>query len=121
MNLTKQDVFAMCLENGGVARVNLQWSPGLIIPFELDPRADTVLEYGHYMPNPIPDLEWTHEGIHATLSFNAIPHKTFVPWDSVLAIEPKGRNVVVVWKYDDSAPALEPPETPTKPSLSIVR
>jgi hypothetical protein len=82
------------------------------------------------MPIPIPDLKWDTRGISATLSFDQSPFATFVPWEAVVAIGPKGQGVVVSWEFYVPAlvqEAVDPrpaaPETTkrARPTLSIVR
>jgi len=55
----------------------------------------TALEYGYDMPNPIPDLEITEEGVSATLSFKQTPIKTFVPWGAVVKMHQAGGFVAL--------------------------
>jgi hypothetical protein len=45
-----------------------------------------VLQYGHDLPIPIPDLEVDEHGVRATLSFSKNPQRTFVPWTSVYVV-----------------------------------
>jgi hypothetical protein len=58
--------------------------PDLVVPVNIRPVGKVeILAYGLDMVKPIPDLEITDEGIHATLSFSCEPYKTFVPWAAV--------------------------------------
>lgn len=119
MKIHKLPTFAACLEEGGVACVfivpskTLKIAPGLLYP--------AMLEYGFSMPNPIPDLRWTEEGIYATLSFNVTPFETFVPWASVVGIGPKGGDFMVNWQGPKNESSLEEPPPAPKAKLRIVR
>lgn len=97
MKLIKLPIFAACLSDGGVAQVHIQPHKQLVWPTEFT--GFIMLEYGMNMPIPMPDLKWTEKGIHATLSVNQEPHLTFVPWEAVVAISPKGQGVIVTWEW----------------------
>ena len=60
---------------------------GVVLP-ESVRRADevTCLQYGHGLPIPIVDLNIDEDGIGATLTFNRLPSRTFVPWAAVFLI-----------------------------------
>lgn len=55
----------------------------VVIPKHLLGVGDIELQYGLNLANPIPDLDVGYDGISATLSFNRIPFKTFIPWAAV--------------------------------------
>ena len=127
MKLLKLPLFADFLQEGSVF-VYVVPSPGLMLPKGL--AYPVPLEYGHDMPNPIPDLSWSERGIHATLSFGASPRETFVPWRSVVGMRPKGQDAIVQWAWPSEADQLSvdatisqptPPPVAVKPKLSIVR
>jgi Stringent starvation protein B len=78
--------------------------PGVKLPASFLGHSDFVLEYGHDMPRPIPDLSVTDEGIGATLSFDGQPHATHVPWTAVFSIGPrKGKSK---WYREDTPPEV---------------
>lgn len=60
--------------------------PDVQLPDYLKEREVIVLEFGHEMAKPIPDLVVSSFAVEATLSFNNEPYTCIVPWDSVLAI-----------------------------------
>lgn len=65
--------------------------PGVLLPASLRSQGPTVLlQYGRHLQPPIPDLELRSDGLHATLSFQRQPTRTFVPWEAVLEATPKG-------------------------------
>lgn len=127
MKLLKLPLFADFLREGSVF-VFVIPSPGLVVPKNLT--FPVPLEYGHDMANPIPDLTWSERGIRATLSFGAIPFETFVPWESVIAMKPKGQKALVAWTsltvayqpiVDATVLQETPPPIPQGPRLSIVK
>jgi hypothetical protein len=58
----------------------------VIVPAHLRGEAHLVLQYGHDLLIPIPDLEVDDYGVRATLSFQRTPHLTVVPWSAVYVI-----------------------------------
>ena len=58
----------------------------MIVPPHLRAEPHLVLQYGHDLPIPIPDLEVDEHGVRATLSFSKNPQRTFVPWTSVYVV-----------------------------------
>ena len=58
----------------------------MIVPPHLRTEPHLVLQYGHDLPIPIPDLEVDEHGVRATLSFSKNPQRTFVPWTSVYVV-----------------------------------
>jgi hypothetical protein len=119
MKFDKLTTFAAILEEGGVAKVFVVPSRSLRLPPDL--LYPALLEYGLAMPNPIPDLRWTKEGIHATLSFGTIPHETFVPWDSVVGLGPRGGDFMITWMIPDETARPTTPKQAAAPKLSVVR
>ena len=60
-----------------------------------------VLQYGHDLPIPIPDLEIDEYGVRATLSFSRAAHRTVVPWSAVYVVAcDDGRGVL----YSEDVP-----------------
>ena len=67
----------------------------MIVPAHLRAEAHLVLQYGHDLPIPIPDLEIDDYGVRATLSFSKTPHLTVVPWTAVYVVAcDDGRGVL---------------------------
>jgi hypothetical protein len=62
--------------------------PDVLVPAAFKATAQLTLEYGESLPVPIPDLEVGREGIAATLSFQRVPARTYVPWSAVVAVRP---------------------------------
>lgn len=125
MRLLKLPLFAELLKDGSVF-VYVIPTRDLVAPENLE--YPVPFEYGHNLPNPIPDLSWSERGIHATLSFGTMPFKTFVPWESVIGMKPQGQGVLISWSTDDHQANVDmtvhqttpPPITP-KPRLTIVK
>jgi hypothetical protein len=62
------------------------------------------LQFGEGMPTPIRGLTCDEAGIGGTLSFDAEPFRTWVPWEAVYAITSKIRGLHWSWTDDlDSA------------------
>lgn len=59
---------------------------GVVVPPHLENEAHLVLQYGHDLPIPIPDLTVDDYGVSATLSFARIPHHTVIPWSAVYVV-----------------------------------
>jgi len=69
--------------------------PGVIVPAHLKSEPHLVLQYGHDLPIPIPDLEVDEHGVRATLSFAKHPQRTVVPWSAVYVVTcDDGRGVL---------------------------
>jgi stringent starvation protein B len=69
--------------------------PGVVVPPNLKREAHLVLQYGHDLPIPIPDLEVDDYGVRATLSFSRTAHLTVVPWSAVYVVAcDDGRGVL---------------------------
>src|SRR5579863_4267195 len=74
---------------------------GVIVPEAFRGEAHLVLEYGHDLPIPIPDLEVDEYGVRATLSFSRMPQLTMIPWSAVYAVvATDGRGVL----YEEDVP-----------------
>lgn len=56
------------------------------IPSHIRNKDMVILQLGYNLQVPIPDLEFTDDGISATLSFSGKPHWCFMPWEAVFAI-----------------------------------
>lgn len=127
MILPKGKIFALCLEDGGTAVIHVRQIPGLRIPG--DTSSPTRLEYTLQGPDRTP-VHWTDKGIYADLSFHHIVTPTFVPWDAVVAISPKGQDVIVSWDWYvpsfvqeivEHRPSAPPKEGAPRPPITIVR
>lgn len=59
---------------------------GVVVPPHLKNEAHLVLQYGHDLPIPIPDLAIDEYGVSATLSFARQPHHTVIPWAAVYVV-----------------------------------
>src|SRR5262252_7456888 len=83
---SKREVMQALLDRAE-ARVHLDARrTGVCLPDALLDDGHVRLNYGYRFSPPIPDLVLDDEGIHATLSFNRVPCKTFVPWCAVYLI-----------------------------------
>lgn len=60
--------------------------PGVVLPPHLMEFEQVVLNLGHQMAVPIPDLNLDEDGITATLSFDRSPFTVKLPWESVFGI-----------------------------------
>jgi stringent starvation protein B len=75
--------------------------PGVIVPEGFRGDAHLVLQYGHDLPIPIPDLDVDDYGVRATLSFSRMPQLTMIPWSAVYAVvSTDGRGVL----YEEDVP-----------------
>ena len=75
--------------------------PGVIVPEGFRGEAHLVLQYGHDLPIPIPDLDVDEYGVRATLSFSRNPQLTMIPWSAVYAVvSTDGRGVL----YEEDVP-----------------
>ena len=75
--------------------------PGVVVPQQLRGEPHLVLQYGHDLPIPIPDLEVDEYGVRATLSFSRAAHRTVVPWSAVYVVAcDDGRGVL----YSEDVP-----------------
>jgi stringent starvation protein B len=75
--------------------------PGVIVPEGFRGEAHLVLQYGHDLPIPIPDLDVDEYGVRATLSFSRYPQLTMIPWSAVYAVvSTDGRGVL----YEEDVP-----------------
>jgi stringent starvation protein B len=92
---TKQDAFLALLREGWTSLHLDARRPGVVVPSHLRREAHLVLQYGHDLPIPIPDLEVDEYGVRATLSFSQTPQRTVVPWTAVYVVAcDDGRGVL---------------------------
>lgn len=72
------------------------------MPAHLKGEPHLVLQYGHDLPIPIPDLQVDEHGVSATLSFARTPSPTVVPWSAVYVVTAlDGRGVL----YQEDIPS----------------
>jgi hypothetical protein len=98
---TKRQAFLALLREGWTSLHLDARKRGVIVPASLRGEAHLVLQYGHDLPIPIPDLEVDDYGVRATLSFSRTAHLTVVPWDAVYVVTcDDGRGVL----YSEDVP-----------------
>ena len=74
----------------------------VLVPESFRNEAHLILQYGHDLPIPIPDLEIDEDGVRATLSFSRTAHRTSIPWTAVYAVTGvDGRGVL----FDEDVPS----------------
>ena len=92
---SKHEVFLALLRESWTSLHLDARRPGVIVPAHLKSEPHLVLQYGHDLPIPIPDLEIDEHGVHATLSFAKHPQRTMVPWSAVYVVTcDDGRGVL---------------------------
>ena len=92
---TKHEVFQALLREGWTSLHLDARRPGVIVPPHLRAEPHLVLQYGHDLPIPIPDLEVDEHGVRATLSFSKNPQRTVIPWSAVYVVTcDDGRGVL---------------------------
>jgi stringent starvation protein B len=92
---SKQDAFLALLREGWTSLHLDARRSGVVVPQHLRNEAHLVLQYGHDLPIPIPDLEVDEYGVRATLSFSKTPQRTVVPWSAVYVVAcDDGRGVL---------------------------
>src|SRR5262252_10099990 len=98
---SKQQAFLALLREGWTSLHLDARRPGVIVPQPLRGEPHLVLQYGHDLPIPIPDLEVDDYGVRATLSFSRAAHRTVVPWSAVYVVAcDDGRGVL----YSEDVP-----------------
>jgi stringent starvation protein B len=98
---SKQQAFLALLREGWTSLHLDARRPGVIVPQQLRGEPHLVLQYGHDLPIPIPDLEVDDYGVRATLSFSRAAHRTVVPWSAVYVVAcDDGRGVL----YSEDVP-----------------
>jgi hypothetical protein len=98
---SKQQAFLALLREGWTSLHLDARRPGVIVPQQLRGEPHLVLQYGHDLPIPIPDLEVDEYGVRATLSFSRAAHRTVVPWSAVYVVAcDDGRGVL----YSEDVP-----------------
>lgn len=98
---SKQDAFLALLAEGWTSLHLDARREGVVVPEHLKNEAHLVLQYGHDLPIPIPDLQIDEHGVSATLSFARSPWSTVVPWSAVYVVTSHdGRGVL----YQEDVP-----------------
>src|SRR5438477_1203440 len=98
---SKQQAFLALLREGWTSLHLDARRPGVVVPPGLRGEPHLVLQYGHDLPIPIPDLEVDDYGVRATLSFSRAAHRTVVPWSAVYVVVcDDGRGVL----YSEDVP-----------------
>jgi len=125
-NTLRRAVFEAVLATGDMVKVLLvKTHPDQLLPADL--KYPLTLHYGLVMPVSIPDLDSGPDGIRATLSFDRTPVRTFVPWETVEAIQVDG-VLVCVFSADAAVvvpaavfkPESSPPSSAPAPKLGLV-
>jgi hypothetical protein len=92
---SKHEVFQALLREGWTSLHLDARRAGVIVPPHLRAEPHLVLQYGHDLPIPIPDLEVDEDGVRATLSFSKNPQRTVIPWSAVYVVTcDDGRGVL---------------------------
>jgi stringent starvation protein B len=98
---SKQQAFLALLREGWTSLHLDARRPGVVVPDALKREPHLVLQYGHDLPIPIPDLEIDDYGVRATLSFSRTAHRTVVPWSAVYVVAcDDGRGIL----YSEDVP-----------------
>lgn len=85
--------------------------PGVEVPEHLRAQPTLVLQVGHAMHVPIPDLRLDELGLYGTLSFSQVPYACTVPWSAVYAlVGPDNKGAVWQSEIPPDAPAAEAKE-----------
>ncbi|MES1164877.1 MAG: ClpXP protease specificity-enhancing factor SspB [Verrucomicrobiota bacterium] len=92
---SKQQAFLALLKEGWTSLHLDARRSGVLVPESFRHEAHLILQYGHDLPIPIPDLDIDQDGVRATLSFSRAAHGTYVPWAAVYAVTgADGRGVL---------------------------
>jgi len=98
----KQEAFLALLAEGWTSLHLDARRAGVVVPDHLKGEPHLVLQYGHDLPIPIPDLQVDEHGVSATLSFARRPSPTVVPWSAVYVVTAMdGRGVL----YQEDIPS----------------
>jgi stringent starvation protein B len=98
----KQEAFLALLAEGWTSLHLDARRDGVIVPAHLKGEPHLVLQYGHDLPIPIPDLTVNEQGVSATLSFARTPSTTVIPWSAVYVVTAvDGRGVL----YQEDIPS----------------
>lgn len=115
-----KDLFEKLLSNYAVVHLMVMYHELVVLPEFIktkewfERKGIIHLEYGLNMPVPIMDIEAKESGVSATLSFQRVPHATFVPWKSVVGMSLDGPLEA------KPEPIPEPPVAKKKSFLKLV-
>jgi len=99
---SKQQAFLALLKEGWTSLHLDARRASVLVPESFRNEAHLILQYGHDLPIPIPDLEIDEDGVRATLSFSRTAHRTSIPWTAVYAVTGvDGRGVL----FDEDVPS----------------
>jgi hypothetical protein len=84
-----REAFTSLWSDEGVIILVNQSHADVLLPSYLIDRGNIVLDYDPFAVVPIDDLVIEEAGVRATLSFDRLPCKTFVPWEAVLGMTPR--------------------------------
>lgn len=86
--------------------------PGVDVPERFRTQPTLVLEVGHAMHVPIPDLRLDETALYATLSFSQVPYTCTVPWSAVYGlVGPDKKGVLWEDEIPSDASAVDAKET----------
>src|SRR6478752_6988498 len=109
---SKQQAFLALLREGWTSLHIDARRPGVIVPPTFRREAHLVLQYGHDLPIPIPDLEVDDYGVRATLSFSRTAHLTVIPWTAVYVVAcDDGRGVLYAEDVPEDVPVIAARQT----------
>jgi stringent starvation protein B len=109
---SKQQAFLALLREGWTSLHLDARRPGVIVPVMFRREAHLVLQYGHDLPIPIPDLEIDDYGVRATLSFSRTAQVTFIPWTAVYVVAcDDGRGVLYAEDVPEDVPVIAARQT----------
>ena len=92
---SKQQAFLALLKEGWTSLHLDARRTDVLVPESFRREAHLILQYGHDLPIPIPDLDIDQDGVRATLSFSRNAHSTYIPWSAVYAVTgADGRGVL---------------------------
>src|SRR6187549_3920316 len=109
---SKQQAFLALLREGWTSLHLDARRPGVVVPDSLRGEPHLVLQYGHDLPIPIPDLEVDDYGVRATLSFSRTAHLTVIPWTAVYVVAcDDGRGVLYAEDVPEDVPVIAARQT----------
>ena len=117
---SKQQAFLALLREGWTSLHLDARRPGVVVPDTLRGEPHLVLQYGHDLPIPIPDLEIDDYGVRATLSFSRTAHRTVVPWSAVYVVAcDDGRGILYSEEVPQDVAVIAARSTSDAPPLEV--